>query len=392
MKKLADDSRALVMGTLAFTVSFAVWGLIAGVMPILKKDLQLSATSASMLIAIPVLLGSLGRLPAGFLADKYGPKRVFTILLAIICIPAFLLGFAHTYDQYKLIAVFLGLAGTSFAIGVPFVSRWFPAERQGTVLGIYGAGNIGHSLAVFGGPAIASAFGLRWAFWIFSIITLVYAIIFATQAKDAPAKKPPQSPTEAIALFFKRPMTWLLSLLYFQTFGGFVALSIYMPLLLKETFNLSASDAGFRTAMFVILATAARPLGGFCSDKLGSSRVVTASLLGLIPCGFILTSSDLGYFTVGALGAAFCLGLGNGAVFKLVPHYFPAEVGTVTGLVGAAGGMGGFFPPLVLGYCRDHLGSYGPGFYCLSAFALICLVIFYFSMPRPKSESQVVLA
>jgi len=180
-------------------------------------------------------------------------------------------------------------------------------------------------------------------------------------------------------------LSWVLSLLYFQTFGGFVALSIYMPMLLKELFGLTPADAGFRTAMFVIVATICRPLGGFLSDRFAPSRLLAVVFSGLVPCALLMTSVDLGYFTVGALGAAALVGLGNGAVFKLVPHYFPKDVGTVTGLVGATGGMGGFFPPLILGYFRDHVGSYNPGFWCLAAFAITCLVVLYFAIIKART-------
>ena len=377
---LTAEKKALMMGTLAFTVAFAIWGLLAGLMPILKKELALSAAQASLLVAVPVILGSLGRIPVGMLADRFGGRIVFSSILFFMAAPAFALGLIHGYNAFLLVAVFLGVAGTSFSVGVSFVSRWFPPEKQGTALGIYGAGNIGQSIAVFGAPVLASWLGICWAVWTFAAIALVYAFFFFANAKDAEWHLPPKSFKEMTRPFFQAPMSWVLSLFYFQTFGGFVALSIYMPMLLKDLFQLTPADAGFRTAMFVVLATAARPLGGWLADRFGGEKILAITFLGLIPCAFMLSLHDFGYFTVGSLGAAFLVGLGNGGVFRLVPEYFPKETGTVTGLVGAAGGMGGFFPPLVLGYFKDRIGTYDPGFYLLAAFAAVCMIFLYFTI------------
>lgn len=390
--KITEQNKALVNGTVAFTVAFAIWGLLAGLMPILKKELALSAAQASLLVAVPVVLGSLGRIPVGMLADRFGGRAVFSAILFFMVVPAIALGLVHDYNAFLVVAAFLGVAGTSFAVGISYVSRWFPPDKQGTALGIYGAGNIGQSVAVFGAPLLASWLGTSWAVWIFAAFALAYAFYFFTVAKDAEWHLPPRSFKQMMAPFVKAPMSWVLSLFYFQTFGGFVALSIYMPMLLKELFQLTPADAGFRTAMFVVLATGARPLGGWLADKFGGARILSITFLGLIPCAFMMSLNDFGYFTVGALGAAFLVGLGNGGVFRLVPEYFPKETGTVTGLVGAAGGMGGFFPPLVLGYCKDRLGAYDPGFYLLAAFATVCLIVLYFTIMRKQRTASPVTA
>lgn len=380
-----DQRRALLLGTMGFAIAFAVWGLLSGLMPILKKDLDLTATEASLLVALPVVLGSLGRLPVGILADRFGGKRVFAGILLLMLLPAIALGLAKSYSTYLLVAAFLGIAGASFAVGVTFVSRWFPPEKQGTALGVYGAGNIGHSLAVFGVPALAVAVGTKWAVWIFAAVAALFTITFIRLARDAEWHQRPKSLAE-IAAVFKQPMSWVLSLLYFQTFGGFVALGLYMPMLLKELFGLTPADAGFRTAVFVVVATLARPVGGWASDRFNPDHILAFVFLGLIPCAFSMTSVDLGYFTVGALSAATLVGIGNGAVFKLVPSIFPQDVGCATGLVGAAGGMGGFFPPLVLGYCKDQFSSYSPGFYCLAVFAALCLLVLYLTIIRVRQQ------
>jgi NNP family nitrate/nitrite transporter-like MFS transporter len=191
-------------------------------------------------------------------------------------------------------------------------------------------------------------------------------------AKDPPQTRPAGTLAESLRPL-REPFCWLFSLFYFVTFGGFVALGIYLPSLLREVFLLTPADAGARTAGFVLLATAMRPVGGRLSDRHGGGRVLGWAFSALAVLAIGLTSTSMPLFTVAALGIAVCLGLGNGAVFKLVPQYFPQQVGTVTGVVGAAGGLGGFFPPLVLGVFKDQLGTFAPGFVLLAMFALICL-------------------
>lgn len=382
-----SQKSALFLATLGFIISFAMWGLLSGLMPSIKQQLHLSASQASFLVALPVILGSLGRIPAGMLADAYGGKRVFAVILFLSVLPALALGFVSSYPQYLLVASLVGIGGTAFSVGVSFVSKWFSREQQGTVLGIYGMGNIGNSIAVFGAPVLAGLLGMRWAVWTFAIAALIYAVVFTRVAKDA-APLAGQGNTKALSSVLRNKMSWVLSMMYFQTFGGFVALAIYMPMLLKDLFGLSSPDAGFRTAMFIVVATLVRPLGGWLADRFSGAKLLACVLLGLLPMGLMMVSQDLGYLTVASLGIAILVGLGNGAVFKMVPYYFRQEVGTATGLVGAAGGMGGFFPPLILGYFRDHGGSYAPGFYCLVAFAALCLAVLFFTVIRKGSGNE----
>ena len=368
--------RALFLSTTAFAISFAVWGLIAALAPTLAQLYGLSATEKSLMIAIPVLLGSLGRLPAGMLADRFGGRKVFAVLLAVSALPAFGLGLSTSYAQLLLFGFFLGLAGATFPVGVGFTSKWFPPERQGFALGIYGMGNIGQSLDVFGAPVLALFFGdWRPVFFVFAAVALLWAVVFYLFARDAAAAAQPPTLAESLSVLRRSPLAWIFALFYFLTFGGFVALSIYLPTLLREEFALAATDAGARTAGFVVLATLMRPVGGLAADRYGGARVL-AWVFGLLAAVALLMSTQwMPTFTVGALGAATLLGLGNGAVFKLVPQYFPKETGTVTGLVGAFGGLGGFFPPLALGLIRDATGSYALGFVLLALFALGCFAI-----------------
>jgi NNP family nitrate/nitrite transporter-like MFS transporter len=381
--------RALFLSTTAFAVSFAVWGLIAALAPTFTQIYNLSAKQKSLMIAIPVLLGSLGRLPAGMLADRFGGRKVFAALLLLSAIPAVGIGFSQSYGQLLWLGVLVGMAGTSFAIGVSFTSKWFTADQQGTALGVYGMGNIGQSIAVFGAPVLALALGSwRPVFFIFALVAVAWGIVFYLFARNAVSTAKPKTFSENIALLKRSPLAWVLSLFYFVTFGGFVAFSIYLPTLLKDLFKLSPADAGARTAGFVLLATLMRPVGGMLGDRFGGERVLVGVFLAVAILGALMGCPWIPTFTIGALGAAAALGLGNGAVFKLVPEYFPKETGTVTGLVGAFGGLGGFFPPLALGVIRDATGGYALGFIFLAIFALSCLAINHFVFVRRASRRR----
>ena len=379
-------SRGLLLSTTAFAVSFAVWGLLSALAPTFAQVYALSAKAKSLMIAIPVLLGAIGRLVAGLLADRFGGRRVFAAMLIIASIPAALVGLSTSYYQLLVLGFFLGVAGATFPVGIGFTSKWFAPEQQGTALGIYGMGNIGQSIAVFGAPVLALAFGSwRPVFYVFAAVCFGYAIIFYVFARDAASTVTPKTLSENLAILRRSGTAWLLSLFYFITFGGFVALSIYLPTFLKDIFKLSAADAGARTAGFVLLATLMRPLGGVLGDRVGGARILLWVFLAIALLGAMMGCPWMPTFTVGALGAAAALGLGNGAVFKLVPQYFPRETGTVTGLVGAFGGLGGFFPPLVLGILKDATGSYTIGFVLLAISSLLCMLITYLAFIRAKN-------
>ena len=374
----SDMKRALALSTVGFAITFAVWGMIAALAPKFVEMYHLSFLQKSVLIAIPVLLGSVGRLPMGILADKYGGRLVFGLLLLFCLIPAVGASLTNSFASLVAWGLVVGCAGTSFSVGVAFTSKWFRAEQQGTALGIYGMGNIGQSVAVFGAPALVVFTGdWRIPFWAFGTLAAAFGVLFLLLARNAPVKTEPKKFHEYFGVFKREPLAWVLSLFYFLTFGGFVALGIYLPTLLKDIFGLTPTDAGARVAGFVIFATLMRPVGGWLADRYGGALVLMLvfAMIAVISLG--LTSSGMLLFTIGALGTAAALGLGNGAVFKLVPEYFPCETGTVTGLVGAAGGLGGFFPPLVLGLIRSQTGSYTLGFLFLSAFALLCLAMNY---------------
>ena len=364
-------TRHLLLGTVSFTVCFAAWGLISAFAPSFRQSFHLSATQTAFLVAVPVLLGALARIPIGMLADRFGGRAVFTILMFFVAVPVALVPSATSYQKLLMVGFLLGMAGSSFAVGVGYVSRWYSLENQGSALGIYGLGNIGQSAAVFLGPVAAAAFGLRSVYLGMSVVLVVWAAIFGVFARNASETIRPKWLSEMLGVLGREPLAWALAAFYFLTFGGFVAFSIYLPTLLRDQFGLRPSDAGFRTAGFVVLATLCRPVGGWLSDKIGGARVLSWILPVIAAFGLLLGAPSMVPFTVGALGCAALLGIGNGAVFQLVPRYFPNQRATVTGLVGAMGGMGGFFPPLILGVFRDRLGIVWPGFLLLSAVACL---------------------
>ncbi len=383
----------LALATLSFAVCFAAWGLISAFAPRFRELLNLNATQTAFLISVPVLLGAVGRIPMGMLADRFGGRAVFSALMLALAVPAFWVTRTGAYHPLLMVAFFLGMAGSSFAIGIPFVSRWYPQEKQGSALGVYGIGNIGQSAAVFGGPVLAAMVGMHRVFRGMAALLVVWAIAFAVLARNPQGAARPKTLGEMLTVLGKRPLAWLLAAFYFLTFGGFVAFSIYLPSLLRSDFGLSLIDAGFRTAGFVVLATLARPVGGWLADQIGGARVLSVVFLGIIPFALLLMWNSMAPFTVGALGCALLLGTGNGAVFKLVPEYFPVETGTVTGLVGALGGLGGFFPPILLGFFRDHTGRVWPGFVLL---AVVSAVLYWANkrvfVPRQESLEEVLPA
>ncbi|HYM10209.1 MAG TPA: MFS transporter, partial [Bryobacterales bacterium] len=342
-------ARPLLLGTVSFTVCFACWGLISAFAPHFRALFGLTATSTALLVTVPVLLGSLARIPMGMLTDRFGARAVFSILMLVVAPAPFLVPQAASYRSLLAVGFWLGLAGSSFSVGVAFVSRWTPPRSQGSALGIYGLGNIGQSAAVFLGPVLATAIGWQNVFRGMAVLLVVWATVFALAARN-PIGVPRPKGVSAMVAVARQPLSWVLSLFYFLTFGGFVAFAIYLPTLLRDQFRLAPADAGFRTAGFVVLATLARPTGGWLADQIGGARVLSGVFLGIAPFALLLAWPSMLPFTVGALGCALLLGLGNGAVFKLVPQFFPVETGTVTGLVGAMGGLGGFFPPLLLGF------------------------------------------
>lgn len=365
---------ALGLSTFAMMASFVIWSVFSPIAGQIQEQFQLSTIQKSLLIAAPVLLGSILRIPMGIYTDRLGGRRVFTVTMLFLAFPLAAAGWVHSYWLLLLCALFIGMAGTTFAISLTYVSRWFPPERQGLVLGLAGLGNLGGAAASYTLPIVFNRYGLPWVFWSLSMMIIVVSIIFWFGAKDLPA--PAQRKTfKQSMVVLKDQSTWYLSIFYFLTFGGFVAFGAYLPTFLKELFQLSATDAGLKTAGFVVIATLIRPIGGYMADRVGSRRVLVIVFAGLITTSLIMAGSldQFATFSASCLAAAALLGIGNGAVFKMVPEVSSGNTGAVTGIVGAAGGVGGFFPPIVLGIIKDISGAYTLGFILLMLFAFVCL-------------------
>jgi len=371
----ANATRNLVLATLAFAVAFVGWSLIAPLAKRFQDDLDLTNTRTLMLTAVPVVLGSLLRIPVGALTDRLGGRVMFPIVLVVSAIPAVIFGFVEGYAALIVVGFFLGIAGSSFAVGVPFVAGWYPKERQGFALGVYGMGNIGTAVAAFSAPAIVDWLGREALGIVAAILLVATAVVFYSMAED-----PPRGPAVDYGAVLRSGWKlWRLALLYFVTFGGFVAMAVFLPKLLRDWFDISLTNAGLRAAGFTVVATFARPVGGFLSDRIGSATVLVVAFVGagLDAAWLAHISSDPTWLpvTIACLTLAAFLGLGNGAVFKAVPLDFPEATGAATGIVGAAGGIGGFFPPVVMGIVKDHFDTYALGFIGLLVFALVCLVV-----------------
>jgi NNP family nitrate/nitrite transporter-like MFS transporter len=366
----------LILATAAFALCFTAWSLIAPFAKTFKHDLGLDYTEALLLTAIPVVLGSLARVPLGIATDRYGGRLVFSLLLAFSALPAVLFGYASAYWALLCVGFLLGVAGASFAVGVPFVSGWFSAERQGFALGIYGVGNVGTAIAFFGAPPVANHWGRSTVGWITGIALVVGAVLFYLLARNAPGER---AQANYMAVIRSGWRLYRLAFFYFITFGGFVAMGFLLPTLLQDWFGYSKGVASARAAGFIIAATIARPVGGWVSDHVGAVPVLVLAFAGIAVDAAVLAAlapdPRIVPITISSLTLGAFLGAGSGAVFKIVPGEFPANPGAAAGVVGAAGGLGGFFPPIYVGLVKDAEGTYTYGFVGLLVFVAICLAL-----------------
>ncbi len=366
--------RMLVLATVGFLVNFWAWALIGPLGPVYRDELKLSAFQQALIVAVPVVVGSLGRIPVGVLTDRYGARVMFPVVSALTIAPVLFVGFAGTSFVRLIIGgFFLGIGGTAFAVGIPLVNSWFAAERRGLALGIFGAGMGGTAIAAFTTVQLSAAFGRAAPFVLVALVLAVYAVASAALLRSPPGRVGSTGSFAERALATVRlPATSQLSLLYAVGFGGFVAFSVYLPTYLRNAFQLTAQDASLRTAGFVVLAVVARPLGGWLSDRLGPAPVLAVSFAaaGLLALVAAVGLPLLPIGTITFLGLAAALGSAAGACFALVSKLVPqAQVGAVTGIVGAAGGLGGFVPPLIMGVLFGAFGSYTIGFLLLGVVA-----------------------
>ncbi|MFB7720944.1 MULTISPECIES: nitrate/nitrite transporter [unclassified Nocardia] len=364
------NARNLTLATLAFGLTFWAWNLIGPLSGSYTDDLGLSPGQTSMLVATPVLVGSLGRIPAGVLADKFGGRLMFAVICFISIIPTLFVGWSNSYGALIFWGFFLGIAGTSFAVGVPFVNAWFEPARRGFATGVFGAGMGGTALSALLTPRLVDHLGRATTHVIMAVALAIMGVIMLMFSRNSPNWSPATEPAlPRIREALKLKATWQGSLLYAVAFGGFVAFSTYLPTVLRNVYEFAQSDAGLRTAGFSIAGVLARPLGGTLSDKLGPVKVLAISFAGTAIMAVVLSFEPPQEFPAGTslVLMAFFLGLGTGGVFALIAKLVdPARVGTVTGVVGAAGGLGGYFPPLVMGLVYSSRHDYTLGYLLLA--------------------------
>ncbi|MFG3213245.1 nitrate/nitrite transporter [Streptomyces tendae] len=369
----------LALATLGFALNFWAWALLSPLGPRFKDSLDLSSFQQSLLVAVPVVVGSLGRIPVGALTDRFGGRVMFPLVSAATIVPILYIGLAGHSSLAALLVggFFLGIGGTAFAVGVPFTSAWFPPERRGLAIGIFGAGMGGTAISALTTVKLVDAYGMANPFLVTAAVLAVYAVAAALLLRDAPGRTvPTESLAHRTAATCKLGVTWQASALYAVAFGGYVAFSVYLPTYLKTGYDLTQADAADRMAGFVLLAVAMRPMGGWLSDRLGPVRVLAGSLAVVLAGALAqsLTPALMPVGTIAFLAMAAALGAGSGAVFALVALLSPAnKVGSVTGIVGAAGGLGGFLPPLVMGTLYGSFGSYAIGLILLAAVAAAAL-------------------
>jgi NNP family nitrate/nitrite transporter-like MFS transporter len=371
----------LAVATLGFAVNFWAWALLSPLGPKFKDVLHLSPFAQALVVAVPVIVGSLGRIPAGALTDRLGGRVMFPLVSLATIVPVLYLGLSGHSSLAGLLAggFFLGIGGTSFAVGVPFVNAWFPPARRGLAIGVFGMGMGGTAISALTTVKLVKAHGTAAPFIITACALAAFAVLSALVLRDAPGRTVPSGTmVSRLAVVARLRVTWQAAALYAVAFGGYVAFSVYLPAYLKTAYGLAQADAANRMAGFVLLAVAMRPIGGWLADRVGPVRVLV-SVLAVVVAGAVVqafTPSLVPLGTIAFLAMAAALGAGSGAVFALVAMLAPADkVGSVTGVVGAAGGLGGFLPPLVMGLVYGQFHSYAAGLAALAVVAAAALTL-----------------
>ena len=388
----------LITATVGFAVNFWAWALVSPLGPLFRDTGTLGSLTESdvaLLVAVPVLVGSLGRIVVGALTDRFGGRVMFPLITAATVVPVLFIAF-FALDSYALLLVggfFLGIGGTAFAVGVPFVNAWFPPERRGLAIGIFGAGMGGTAISALTTVKLYDNLGPRSPFLITAAALAIYAVVAWLVLRDAPGRsKPTSSLMSRLSANARLPITWQAGLLYAVAFGGYVAFSVYLPAYLKTAYELSPGGAANRMAGFVVVAVIMRPVGGWLSDRFGAIPVLAAGYA-VVAVGAGVAATQPLLEPVGAvafLAMAAALGSGSGATFALIAKVTePARVGGVTGLVGAAGGLGGFVPPLIMGYVYGRTDSYAIGLWLLAVTA-VCTLALTLTIVRRTAQGQVV--
>lgn len=382
---------------LYFDMSFMVWQLLGALGNSVAEEFSLDDGQKGFLVAVPMLGGALLRLVLGVMTDRIGARRTGMLGLLLTMLPL-VLGFlwADSYEKVLIVALLLGVAGASFAAALPLASRWYPPQHQGIAMGIAGAGNSGVAIATFFGPrmvewlnggsgvalrdrlagslgpSVTQYWGWHAVFGLALLPILLTLILFALFARDSPSHPAPRRLADYAAVLRQRD-TWWFCLFYSVTFGGFVGLAGFLSIFFRDHYELSKVEAGSFATLCVISGSFLRPVGGYLADRWGGIRMLTMLYIGVgLLMAWMASLPPLGYGTVFMFLALGCLGMGNGSVFQLVPQRFPNEIGVLTGVVGAAGGIGGFFLPTLLGGLKQLTGSFSPGLAIFSLVGFCC--------------------
>ncbi len=401
----SKQKRMLAISTLAFTVCFAVWTIFSIIGIRIKQDLGLNDTEFGLLVATPVLTGSLSRIFLGIWADQYGGRIVYFLLMLTTSVAVWLLSSVETYVMFLVAALGVGFAGGSFAVGIAYVSRWYEKEKQGTALGIFGMGNVGAAVTNFGAPFLLVAFGWERVAQIYAIVLAVMAVVFWLTTDVDPATKSRRERGEKVrsALMqltpLKKLQVWRFSTYYFFVFGGFVALALWLPFYYVDTYGLEITTAGVLAAAYALPGSLFRALGGWMSDRWGARRVMYWTFIGSLVCTFLMSYPATDYIVHGIEGPipftirmglapfvlltvilGFFMSLGKAAVYKHIPVYYPGHVGSVGGLVGMIGGLGGFVLPICFGAMDDLVGVRTSCFMLLFVIVAVSLTWMHFAI------------
>ena len=394
-----DQLKALGLSTSAFTVCFAVWTIFSIIGVKIKQDLGLSETEFGILVATPVLTGSVSRIFLGVWTEQYGGRLVFTLQMLATALACWLLSEVRTYEVFLIAALGVGLAGGSFIVGVAYTSQWFERQHQGTALGIFGVGNVGAAVTNFGAPFLVLAFGWEQTAQIYAVVLAVTALVYYVLARPDPgqvARKKkglkPVSTAEQLAPL-KNLQVWRFATYYFFVFGGFVALASYLPRFYVGAYDLPLATAGMLAAAYSMPGSVFRALGGWMSDKWGARAVMYLTFIVSLACLFVMSYPQTRYVVQGIDGPieftfgvsltvfviltivlGFVMSLGKAAVYKHIPVYYPNHVGSVGGLVGMIGGLGGFVLPITFGILNDVFNVWTSSFMLLFAIVMVSTV------------------
>lgn len=373
----------LPLQTADLIVGFMVWVILSSLLPFIKQDIAIPADQVALITAVPVVLGSVLRVPLGYFANLLGARTVFLASFVCLLFPVWFISEATTYEALIAGGVFLGIGGAVFSVGVTSLPKYYPRERHGFVNGVYGFGNMGTALTTWLAPLAAAAWDWRVAVKLYLVLLAVaFVVNLVLGDHNEPRVKTPI--IAQIKAVWHDERLWFLSLFYFVTFGAFVALTVFLPNFLTTHYGLDGVSAGMLTSVFIVAAASFRILGGWLSDRLDCLKLLAAVFATLMAGAIVLAvAPGLPAYLAGIYLVSIACGIGNGAVFKLVPTYFMKQAGPVNGLVSMWGGLGGFFPPLVLSASAATFGSNAPGLALFAVFCAACLAIAVWMRKRP---------